>query len=152
MRIFIMRHAEAEMMAQSDKTRQLTERGLQQSLKQGEWLFSVMPDFDKIIVSPYTRATSTFEQINSVYDQKLGEKLEIWDGITPYGNPELVSDYLAALSDQNIQNVLLVSHLPLVGEIIAELCGKNPVSFYPSTIAEIEWDTESGKIIQFRSA
>ena len=36
MRIFIMRHAEAEMMAQSDKARQLTARGRQQSLSQGE--------------------------------------------------------------------------------------------------------------------
>lgn len=152
MRIFIMRHAEAEMMAQSDKARELTENGQQQSLKQGEWLQSVMPDFDKIIASPYTRAISTFEQVNSVYNQKLSEKLEIWDGITPYGNPELVSDYLATLSDQNMQSVLLISHLPLVGEIIAELCGKNPISFYPSTIAEVEWDTEKGKIIQSRSA
>ena len=151
MRIFIMRHAEAEMMAQSDKARQLTARGRQQSLSQGEWLKSIIPDFDKIISSTYTRAIATFEQINLVYNQKLAEKLEIWDGVTPYGNPEQVSDYLAILSDQNIQNVLLISHLPLVGEIIAELCGKNPISFYPSTIAEVEWDTETGKIIQSHS-
>ena len=73
MRIFIMRHAEAEMMAQSDKARQLTARGRQQSLTQGEWLKSVIPDFDKIISSTYTRAIATFEQINLVYNQKLAE-------------------------------------------------------------------------------
>ena len=50
MRIFIMRHAEAEMMAQSDKARQLTARGRQQSLTQGEWLKSVISDFDKILL------------------------------------------------------------------------------------------------------
>ena len=152
MRIFVMRHGEAEMMAQSDKSRCLTERGKAQASAQGNWLKSLVPEFDKVLVSPYVRALETFEHINLSYQNQLSDKQEIWDAITPYGNPELVSDYLATLSDQNMQNVLIISHLPLVGEIIAELCGKNPIGFYPSTIAEVDWDTEQGTIIQAKSA
>lgn len=152
MKIFVMRHGEAEMMAQSDKQRRLTERGEKQSREQGFWLKSVVPQLDKILVSPYSRALETFIQINAIYDDALSDKQEIWDAITPYGNPEIVSDYLAVLSDQGAHNVLIVSHLPLVGEIIAELCGKNPIGFYPATIVEVDWDTEQGKIIQAKSA
>ena len=152
MRIFVMRHGEAEMMAQSDKSRCLTERGKTQASAQGNWLKSLVPEFDKVLVSPYVRALETFEHLNLSYRNQLSDKQEIWDAITPYGNPELVSDYLATLSDQNMQNVLIISHLPLVGEIITELCGKNPIGFYPSTIAEVDWDTEQGTIIQAKSA
>ena len=45
---------------------------------------------------------------------------------------------------------LLVSHLPLVGSIVSELYGKrNPISFYPSTIAQIDWNGEKGIIETF---
>ena len=152
MKIFIMRHGEAEMMAQSDKARKLTDNGQRQAITQGTWLKSIAPELDKVLVSPYSRALETFEYINQSYDNRLIEKHEIWDAITPYGNPELVSDYLAVLADQNAQTVLLISHLPLVGEIITELCGRNPIGFYPSTIVEVDWDTERGSIIQYKSA
>ncbi|HBO37853.1 MAG TPA: phosphohistidine phosphatase SixA [Pasteurellaceae bacterium] len=152
MKIFVMRHGEAEMMAKSDKTRPLTGHGELQAFNQGQWLRSFIPEFDKVLTSPYSRAMDTFTQINVAYEQALTDKQEIWDGITPYGNSELVSDYLALLSDHDIQTVLLISHLPLVGEIIAELCGKNSINFYPATIAEVEWDTEIGKVVQSKTA
>ncbi|EJS91239.1 phosphohistidine phosphatase SixA, partial [Pasteurella multocida subsp. multocida str. Anand1_cattle] len=75
------------------------------------------------------------EQINGVYANQLAEKVETWDGITPYGNSHTVVGYLDVLAKQGIQSVLIVSHLPLVGEIVVTLCGRNSVSFYPSTIA-----------------
>ncbi|MCK8898736.1 phosphohistidine phosphatase SixA, partial [Haemophilus influenzae] len=40
-----------------------------------------------------------------------------------------VIDYLEVLKDEGVKSVLIVSHLPLVGEIVAELYGKrNPIS------------------------
>lgn len=152
MKIYIMRHGEAEMMATSDKARQLTEQGKKQAYSQGTWLKSTALFFDKVLVSPYVRAKQTFEQVNQIFDNALDHKSEIWDAITPYGNAEVVSDYLATLDEEGVQNVLIISHLPLVGEIVAEFCGKNTVSFYPATVAEIDWDTESGKLIQIKSA
>lgn len=152
MKIYVMRHGEAQMIASSDKARELTEQGNKQATAQGIWLKSFVLSFDKVLVSPYMRAKQTFEQINQVFDNNLDHKSEVWDAITPYGNAELVSDYLATLEDEGIQNILIISHLPLVGEIVAEFCGKNAVSFYPATIAEIDWDTEKGTLIQIKNA
>ncbi|WP_439257548.1 phosphohistidine phosphatase SixA [Lonepinella sp. BR2271] len=148
MKIFIMRHGEAEMFAKSDKERTLTEFGQQSAASQAHWLKSTALQLDKVLVSPYTRAKQTFDYINQAFDDQLSDCAEVWDAITPNGKAELVVDYLSVLFDQDINQVLLVSHLPLVGEIVAELCGKNNVSFLPATIAEIDWDGEIGHIIQ----
>ena len=109
-----------------------------------------------MIVSPYVRAQETFELVNSALDNILSD-VETWSGITPYGNATLVADYLSVLQEQGVESVLLVSHLPLVGSIVSELYGKrNPISFYPSTIVQIEWNGEKGtmklSIIQNRMA
>ncbi|WP_386686047.1 phosphohistidine phosphatase SixA [Lonepinella sp. MS14437] len=151
MKIFIMRHGEAEMFAKSDKDRPLTEFGEQSSSNQGAWLKETAAQFDKVLVSPYIRTKQTFEYINNIFDDKLTERTEIWDAITPYGKAEVIVDYLSVLFDEDIQQILIVSHLPLVGEIVAELCGKNNVSFLPATIAEIDWDGEIGKLIQTKN-
>lgn len=147
MDIFVMRHGEAELMAKSDKDRHLTSRGIQQTIAQGTWLKS-NAQLDKVLVSSYVRAQETFEQINLVYDNQLVHCAEVWEGITPYGNAHTVVSYLDWLADQGAKSVLLVSHLPLVGEIVSALCGRNPISFYPSTIAKIERNQSSGILIQ----
>lgn len=38
MKVFIMRHGEAEVVASSDEARHLTEYGRKQSISQGQWL------------------------------------------------------------------------------------------------------------------
>ena len=63
MRLFVMRHGEAELMANSDKERHLNANGKEQSLMQGTWLKSTVLSFDKVLVSPYVRALETFVQI-----------------------------------------------------------------------------------------
>ena len=150
MQIYIMRHGEAEMLARSDKDRHLTEFGKAQSFKQGQWLKTTLNStaLNKVIVSPYIRAVETFEQVNAVFDGALTEISETWDAVTPYGNPELVRDYLDSWAEENDGDeltVLIISHLPLVGEIVAEFCGKNNVSFHPSTLARVNWDWMNDK-------
>ena len=105
MKVFIMRHGEAEVVSSSDETRRLTGYGRKQSISQGQWLKthlnSTALSVQKVIVSPYVRAQETFEFVN----------------------------------------------LALVGSIVSELYGKrNPISFYPSTIVQIDWNGEKGII------
>ena len=150
MKIFIMRHGEAEAVASSDEARHLTEYGRKQSISQGQWLKthlnSTALSVQKVIVSPYVRAQETFELVNLALDNILND-VETWSGVTPYGNATLVADYLSVLQKQGVESVLLVSHLPLVGSIVSELYGKrNPISFYPSTIVQIDWNGEEGII------
>ena len=154
MKVFIMRHGEAEVVASSDETRCLTDYGRKQSISQGQWLKthlnSTALSIQKVIVSPYIRAQETFELVNSALDNILND-VETWSGITPYGNATLVVDYLSVLQEQGVESVLLVSHLPLVGSIVSELYGKrNPISFYPATIVQIDWNGEKGTIETYR--
>ena len=146
MHLFIMRHGEAELMANSDKARHLNTNGREQSRLQGMWLKSTALEFDKVLVSPYTRALETFDEINQVFEQQLSDKLEVWEGITPYGDFGLVSSYVALLEKEGHHNLLLISHLPLVGDIVKELCGRNPASFYPATIVDIHWNNDQSKV------
>ena len=146
MHLFIMRHGEAELMANSDKERHLNANGREQSRLQGMWLKSTALGFDKVLVSPYTRALETFDEINQVFEQQLSDKLEVWEGITPYGDSGLVSSYVTLLEKEGHRNLLLISHLPLVGDIVKELCGRNPASFYPATIVDIHWNNDQSKV------
>ena len=70
MKVFIMRHGESEVMAQSDKERRLTDYGKHQSTLQGEWLQQYLKMtgivLDKVLVSPYTRAQQTFTAVSAV--------------------------------------------------------------------------------------
>ena len=146
MHLFIMRHGEAELMANSDKERHLNANGREQSRLQGMWLKSTALEFNKVLVSPYTRALETFDEINQVFEQQLSDKLEVWEGITPYGDSGLVSSYVTLLEKEGHRNLLLISHLPLVGDIVKELCGRNPASFYPATIVDIHWNNDQSKV------
>ncbi|QLB12838.1 phosphohistidine phosphatase SixA [Bisgaardia hudsonensis] len=141
MQIFIMRHGEAEMMAESDMARHLTSNGRKQVRQQAEWLKSVGVNIDKVIVSPYVRAQETFDEVNAVFVDTLRGKKELCKSITPYGDVAIVIEYLSVLNDEGVENVFLISHLPLVGEIVARLVNQtNTVNFYPSTIVQIEWN------------
>lgn len=152
MNIFIMRHGEAEVMAKSDQARHLTAYGIKQAFTQGQWLKTYLDTestaLSRVIVSPYVRAQETFEQVNLAFEGALTNKMEIWEGITPYGNAETVVDYFSVLKDEGVTSVLMISHLPLVGEVVAELYGKrNPISFYPATIAQLHWPEERAEIL-----
>ncbi|MFY1027235.1 phosphohistidine phosphatase SixA [Actinobacillus seminis] len=153
MKIWIMRHGEAEVMAKSDKDRHLNARGRAQAGAQGIWLKKTeLGTFDKILVSPYVRTRETAGLIDQVYKGEFAQKYEFWDEITPYGNATNVASYLSLLADQGVQQVLLVSHLPLVGEIVSEICGVNPVSFYPATLVALNWEKGSsrGNVVEIK--
>lgn len=152
MKIFIMRHGEAEVMTKTDKARRLTEYGKKQAFAQGLWLAKQLnaTALERVLVSPYQRAQETFEQVNRAFAGELSSLQEIWEGITPYGNAESVADYLSVLENEGMKNILLISHLPLVGEIVAELYGKrNPISFYPATLAQINYKDGKGEILNY---
>ena len=79
MNIFIMRHGEAEVMANSDKARRLTAYGIKQAFTQGQWLRKQLElaTPDRIIISPYVRAQETFEQVNQAFNG-LGRCYTLW--------------------------------------------------------------------------
>lgn len=156
MKIWIMRHGEASFNTSTDSQRFLTENGKQRAFSQGELLgkrlLAQQLWLDKIIVSPYLRTQQTFEQVTqgiqaSGFQQNFANLVEYWEGITPAGDVDQVEDYLAFLQEEGAKNVLLISHLPLVFDLVHTLTqNQASVHFYPAVIAELEWN-KVGKLI-----
>lgn len=156
MKIWVMRHGEAGFNAPSDNQRTLTANGKKMAYLQGQWLGKRLSEqnrmLDKIIVSPYTRTQQTCEQvINGLQavglNQNFAKLVETWEGVTPSGNVENVVDYLDFLCEEGAQNVLVISHLPLVFDLTQALTEyQSSVHFYPAVMAEIEREN-SGNLV-----
>lgn len=68
--------------------------------------------------------------------QSFANLAETWEEITPDGNPDTVIDYLAFLREEGAKHVLIISHLPLVFDLVYQLTQQR-VHFSPAVIAEI---------------
>lgn len=141
MKIFIMRHGEADACASSDAERPLTARGQSDSVavaKTCQAQYGALT-IDKVLVSPYLRAQQTWQQIeNSCFTKDV----QVCEDITPYGQADDVLEYILAMTEhQNLDSVMVVSHLPLVGYLVAECVADIPAPmFTPSTLYCIEYD------------
>ncbi|MGX2956212.1 phosphohistidine phosphatase SixA [Ursidibacter sp. B-7004-1] len=157
MKIWVMRHGEAGFNASSDSQRTLTENGETMAYTQGQWLGKRLLDqsiiFDKVIVSPYIRTQQTVEHLcqgmKAVgYMQSFANIIETWQGITPSGDPNNVMDYLSFLNEEGAKHILIVSHLPLVFDLVQHLTQyQQCVHFYPAVIAEVDWNSKTGHLI-----
>ncbi|MDR0807318.1 MAG: phosphohistidine phosphatase SixA [Enterobacteriaceae bacterium] len=144
MQIFIMRHGEASYHADSDPQRTLTERGRQQSAEMAHWLRDKISAIDLVLISPYIRAQQTFDVVKTEFPLPESVTVETYSALTPNGDAMLVADYLLTLAQDGVESVLVVSHLPLVGYLVSELCaGVYPPMFATSSIANITLDPET---------
>ncbi|MGR5365427.1 phosphohistidine phosphatase SixA [Photobacterium damselae] len=147
MRIYIMRHGEAENFAPSDAERPLTQRGRSQSVQVATQLHERLNQqpIDWVWVSPYLRAQQTWQTLADVLSEP--KQISTVADITPYGEAEEVAAYLkAAIDVERPESVLLVSHLPLVGYLTAELDPSiQPPMFRTSAIAALEYNPETGR-------
>ncbi|NMY04497.1 phosphohistidine phosphatase SixA [Pseudomonas sp. WS 5059] len=134
MKLWILRHGEAESHASSDAQRNLTERGREEVLHSAAYLIG--QPISAIIASPYARAQQTAQLVR----EALGFVPEIrtvpW--LTPDGNPLQVLEKL-----DTDDSVLLVSHQPLVGNLISFLQHghqRQPQPMHTASLAELEGD------------
>ena len=134
MKLWVLRHGEAESHAPSDAQRNLTERGREEVLHSAAHLIG--QPISAIIASPYVRAQQTAQLVR----EALGFVPEIrtvsW--LTPDGNPLQVLEKL-----DTDDNVLLVSHQPLVGNLISFLQHghqRQPQPMHTASLAELEGD------------
>ena len=79
MKMFFMRHGEAEHFADADAARQLTPRGRVESeavaracKEQG------FAQFDKVLVSPYIRAQQTWQEISEYFLVVKHAVVDVW--------------------------------------------------------------------------
>lgn len=116
MRIFLLRHGEAESYASSDSQRQLTAAGLHQ-VEQAARIFTLKESQqpDAILVSPYLRAQQTNERFLAAAFPGKQLSHRTYEGITPDSSPDKCIEYLQACTAQRL---LLVTHQPFVGALL----------------------------------
>ncbi|GLY61074.1 phosphohistidine phosphatase [Pectobacterium carotovorum subsp. carotovorum] len=107
------------------------------------WLNEQNIDIERVLVSPYLRAQQTLEVVKKALT--LPEEADCLNELTPGGDAQLVSYYLQTLAREGVGAVLVVSHLPLVGYLVAELCqNETAPMFATSAIACVQVEAESG--------
>lgn len=142
MQVFIMRHGDAALDAASDSVRPLTTQGCDESRLMANWLKSQKVAIERVLVSPFLRAEQTLDVVGDCLN--LPMKVEVMPELTPCGDVGMVSAYLQALANEGAESALIISHLPLVGYLVSELCpGETPPMFTTSAIASVTLD-ESG--------
>ncbi|CBL45174.1 Phosphohistidine phosphatase [gamma proteobacterium HdN1] len=137
MKVYLMRHGQAESYAASDAERQLTEKGVSQARAMASVLASAPPV--KAIASPYVRACQTALNVIDALPQDI--PFETCDCLTPDEDPRTVLSWLATLSGPG--PVLIVSHNPLVSLLVSLLVyGHQQASIAMSTadIACVSYD------------
>jgi len=153
MKLYIMRHGQAETVAPSDKERRLSLTGIEQSEAVAKWLAHNNTPFDVSFVSPYTRALETYQAVAKWLQPTRFHY--VLDELTPESDPASSGDSLLAYcAEHQANSALVVSHLPLVGLLISDLCpGVVLPSFATSSVACLELDLQNwrGKLLWHKS-
>jgi len=136
-KLFILRHGEAEPYRADDETRQLTDRGRAQVEQVMMACADKFPAAVQVHVSPFIRA----QQTAAIALAHLRGPAAVTDAlITPAGNPNVFIQHLEKIQSDV---VLLVSHQPFVGLLAEYLCGaaRNEIVFDTATLAciDLEW-------------
>lgn len=130
MKLWILRHGEAEAHARSDDQRNLTEHGRKQVLRSAAHLMG--QPLDAIVASPYVRA----QQTAALVYQALGFDKPVvtvpW--LTPDSDPDRA---IAELDALGLEHVLVVSHQPLVSTLLGLLGHGNRQSGEPMSTASL---------------
>ncbi|MDD1004476.1 phosphohistidine phosphatase SixA [Pseudomonas sp. TNT2022 ID642] len=133
MKLWVLRHGEAVPYGSCpDSERELTEHGRKEALSSAAHLIG--QPLTAIYASPYLRAQQTAQIVR----EALGFEPEIRtvDWLIPEVDPDKVTDQLVSVS-----NVLLVSHNPLVGNLLSYLqhgAGYPPEKVSTAGLAELE--------------
>lgn len=133
MKLWVLRHGEAVPYGSCpDSERELTEHGLEEALRSAAQLIG--QPITAIYASPYLRAQQTAQIVR----EALGFEPEIRtvEWLTPEVDPDKVTDQLVSVS-----NALLVSHNPLVGNLLSYLqhgAGYPPEKVGTAGLAELE--------------
>jgi phosphohistidine phosphatase len=136
MKLWILRHGEAQYRARTDAERELTANGREEVLASAAHLLGQPLRF--ILASPYVRAQQTAELVR----QALGfaESVVTVPWLTPDSDPRKVLDNLDLYA---ADEVLLVSHQPLVGTLIGLAVHGNlqqAQAMHTASLAELEAD------------
>ncbi|MFG0410971.1 phosphohistidine phosphatase SixA [Pseudomonas sp. FYR_11] len=114
MKLWVLRHGEAEPRAKSDAERRLTAHGREQVVRSAAHLLG--QPLQAIIASPYVRAQQTAALVHETLG--FAKPLRTVPWLTPDGD---VQQVIGEIERLGLEHVLLVSHQPLVGNLVGLL-------------------------------
>ena len=146
MKLYIMRHGEAEWGMQMDPTRELTETGKRQAKMMGKWLSRQDEHPQVVIESNFKRSIQTAKRVADKLDVR-----RIRSGfLDPENSPENAWSEIKRLAQaQEAERVLIVSHGPLVEKLFCMLIAAplpNQIHFAHAAIAH--FNTTSSPTLQ----
>ncbi len=127
MRLFVLRHGQAEPCNTDDFHRTLTEEGRGEVKKILAENYKELNHIQKIWVSPYLRAQQT--AIIAAETLKVND-VTTTELLVPEGDPRII---INNLSNVECESILLVSHQPLVSRIIDGLCDTKNIFYQMPT-------------------
>jgi len=130
-KLFIGRHGQASFDAESDRARPLTLDGISATERLRDEHLPELTQVQEIWSSGLKRANETA----AIYAQKLDIKVETKNFLSPDCEADRVLVKLQELESSAC--VLIVSHQPLVGELVSLLCEGNIYLAHPYTTSEI---------------
>ena len=136
MKVWVLRHGEAEPRANTDAERRLTNHGREQVLRSAARLLG--QPLQAIIASPYVRAQQTAALVHDALGFEAAVRTVPW--LTPDSDAGQV---IGELDKLGLEHVLLVSHQPLVGTLVGLLergHGQQPAPLSTASLAELEGD------------
>ncbi len=117
MQLYLLRHADAEMLAPTDAERPLTPKGHEQAKRVGKFCATQDIRLALILASPLRRARETAQHVAEATGSELVVAPWLASGMTPQNGIEELKAYKSHLS------VMLVGHEPDFSQIIALLLG-----------------------------
>lgn len=150
MKLWMLRHGEAQPYQSNDAARQLTLHGREQVLLAAA--HAADADFSHVICSPYIRARQTCEIFLTSIG--YGREPEIADWLTPDSS---VREAVRQLDACVHSGVLLVGHQPLLGNLagwLIEGSSNSSLPFATASLAGLSGDCLAGamSLLSFRHA
>jgi phosphohistidine phosphatase len=122
MRLYLLRHAEAEVEAASDRARRLTPKGKDQAERVGKFCREQGIEPAMILSSPVTRALQTAKAVaGQLPGAELAEVSWAACGMDPWTAMEELSAFA------KLPTVMLVGHQPDLGALASVLLGMDNV-------------------------
>jgi phosphohistidine phosphatase len=135
MKLWVLRHGEAEPHGKRpDSERALTAHGREEVLRTAGELMG--QPITAIYASPYRRAQETAEIVRSTL--RFAPEIRTVEWLTPDYSPQVVAEQLVS-----VDRALLVSHNPLVGNLLGYLQHghvQDPERVATAGLAELEGD------------
>ncbi len=151
MKLFLLRHAEAEDDAPSDVARRLTPRGLEQARTVGRFCARVGIAPELVLFSPYVRAEETAQAFAEAWPTDA-RVLQVVPFAASGMHPEAGMRELRAF--ERFASVMLVGHQPDLGSLVAALLGIRDPGVLPVGKAtliglDLRWPGPGGASLAF---